>query len=133
MYKKSVIKKMGSIVVVAAMLASAFTVMSVGNAAGASSANVAINEIMYNPASGNEWVELFNSGDSTVNLTGWVIKDAANNTFGDLTNVEIPPGEYVVVNGTGAVLNNDNDEVHLFDDSMTEVDNATYDSSMGAD
>ena len=133
MYKKSVIKKMGSIVVVAAMLASAFTVMSVGNAAGASSANVAINEIMYNPASGNEWVELFNSGDSTVNLTGWVIKDAANNTFGDLTNVEIPPGEYVVVEETGAVLNNDNDEVHLFDDSMTEVDNATYDDSMGAD
>jgi len=44
MYKKSVIKKMGSIVVVAAMLASAFTVMSAGNVAGASSANVAINE-----------------------------------------------------------------------------------------
>lgn len=134
MYKKSVIKKMGSIVVVAAMLASAFTVMSAGNVAGASSANVAINEIMYNPVSGNEWIELFNSGDSTVNLTGWTIKDSANQTFGDLTNVEIPPGKCVVINGTGtAILNNDNDEVHLFDDTMTEVDNATYDDSMGAD
>jgi len=133
MYKKSVIKKMGSIVVVAAMLASAFTVMSAGNVAGASSANVAINEIMYNPVSGNEWIELFNSGDTTVNLTGWVIKDELNQTFGDLTNVEIPPGKCVVINGTGTVLNNDNDEVHLFDNTMTEVDNATYDSSMGAD
>ncbi|NIA11783.1 MAG: hypothetical protein GWP10_19180, partial [Nitrospiraceae bacterium] len=132
MYKKSVIKKIGSIVVVAAMLASAFTVMSVENVSGASASNVAINEIMYDPVSGNEWIELFNSGDSTVNLTGWTIKDAANNTFGDLTNVEIPAGKCVIVNGTGAILNNDNDEIHLFDNTMAEVDNVTYDSSMGA-
>lgn len=134
MYKKSVIKKIGSIVVVAAMLASAFTVMSVENVSGSSTANVAINEIMYNPVSGNEWIELFNSGDSTVNLTGWMIKDSLNQTFGDLTNVEIPAGKCVVINGTGAaILNNDDDEVHLFDDTTTEVDNATYNNSMGAD
>jgi len=132
MYKKSVVKKIGSIVVVAAMMASAFTVMSVENVSGTSTANVAINEIMYDPTSGNEWIELFNSGDSTVNLTGWVIKDAANHTFGDLTNVEIPAGKCVVINGTGSVLNNDNDEIHLFDDTTTEVDSAVYNDTMGA-
>jgi len=135
MSRKSVIKRVGSIVLVVAMLTSVITVTSVNKATGTeSTANVMINEIMYNPASGNEWIELFNAGDTDINLTGWTIKDAADNTFGDLTNVVVPAGKCVFIENTGvAILNNDEDTIHLYDDAMAEVDNVTYNDTMGAD
>ena len=135
MSRKSVIKRVGSIVLVVAMLTSVITVTSVNNATGTeSTADVFINEIMYNPDSGNEWIELFNAGDSEVNLTGWTIKDAANHNFGDLTNVVIPAGKCIVIEDTGTVLNNDGEEtIYLYDNAVTEVDNVTYNDTMGAD
>mgnify|MGYP005622231785 FL=1 len=46
-----------------------------------------------------DWVELFNSGDATVNLSGWHLTDNASNptkwTFPD--GVEVPAGEFLVV------------------------------------
>ena len=134
MSKKSVIKRVGSIVLVVAMLTSVITVTSVNKATGTEPiADIFINEIMYNPASGNEWIELFNAGDTEVNLTGWTIKDAADNTFGDLTNVVIPAGGYVVIEDTGTVLNNDGDTIYLYDNLMVEADNVTYDDAWGGD
>ncbi len=44
-------------------------------------ANIAINEFMANPPSGQgEWVELYNPTGSTVTLTGWKLIDGSNNT-----------------------------------------------------
>ncbi len=37
-------------------------------------ASVVINEIMPHPASGNDWVELYNPGTTTVDLTNWALK-----------------------------------------------------------
>ncbi|MDD3492501.1 MAG: lamin tail domain-containing protein [Candidatus Thermoplasmatota archaeon] len=134
MYKKSTMKKIGSIMVVAAMVISAFTVFAVNDVAGdETTPMISINEIMYNPVSGDEWVELYNGGETAVNLTGWVLKDDADNTFGDLTNVEIPAGGYVYIQSATAILNNDEDTVYLYDDGMEEVDSAGYTNALGGD
>lgn len=45
-------------------------------------ANVVINEIMYNPSGSDnnrEWVEIYNSGNVSVNLTGWKFYEADTN------------------------------------------------------
>ena len=60
-------------------------------------ADVLINEIMYNPSSEQaddtdlEWVELYNNGVETVDLSDWKIKGK------DFEDVSIAPDEYVVL------------------------------------
>ncbi len=58
---------------------------------------VIISEIMYHPSSENvleEYIELFNKGGSSVNLTGWRFSGGVQFT---LTNVSIPAGGYLVI------------------------------------
>ncbi|MBL9202998.1 MAG: lamin tail domain-containing protein [Opitutaceae bacterium] len=60
-------------------------------------ADVVFNEIMYHPASERaeeEYVELHNTGASSVNLEGWSIVRGVSYTF---PNVTIAPGGYLVV------------------------------------
>src|SRR5579859_6551868 len=60
--------------------------------------NVVINELMYNPISGNDddqYVELFNRSASLVNLSGWQLSDAVDFTFP--TNTLLSPNSYLVV------------------------------------
>lgn len=67
------------------------------NSEPASEDNIVINEIMYHPSSENdldEYIELFNKGDRSVQLQGWRISDGVDFTFGDLT---IPAGGFVVI------------------------------------
>ena len=64
--------------------------------AGFVSADVIINEIMYDPNQCNsesfcEWVELFNDGSVAVNLNEWELEE---NPF---DNITILPGGYIVV------------------------------------
>jgi spore coat protein CotH len=59
---------------------------------------VLFNEVMYHPASTNvleEWVELYNTGPTNVNLGGWKIAKAIDFSFP--TNVSIPAGGYLVI------------------------------------
>ncbi|HWN95462.1 MAG TPA: lamin tail domain-containing protein, partial [Methylomirabilota bacterium] len=59
--------------------------------------DIVINEIMYNPISGDdddEFIELYNRGTSTVNLGGWRFEDGVDFTFP--TNASLAPGQYVV-------------------------------------
>ena len=60
------------------------------------SANIIINEIMYNPNQCDsegycEWVELYNSGSSTVDLSSWQLEE---NNFED---INISAREYLIV------------------------------------
>jgi len=60
--------------------------------------SIVINEIMYDSPSdhGNaEYIELFNRGAQTVNLSGWKISDGVGFDFPDNTN--IGPGGYLVI------------------------------------
>ena len=55
---------------------------------------VVINEIHYDPLDPTkfqEFIELYNPGDSPVDLTGWRLSDAVDYTFGPIS---LPPGGY---------------------------------------
>lgn len=74
---------------------------------GASASRIKINEFVPNPPGaddGNEWVELYNAGDSTTDLTGWQIQTRTSSTwaneitFGAQT---LAPGAFLLVGGAG--------------------------------
>jgi regulation of enolase protein 1 (concanavalin A-like superfamily) len=60
--------------------------------------DVVINELMYDPISGNDddqYVELYNRGTNTINLGGWQLKGGA--TFQFSTNSILATNSYMVV------------------------------------
>jgi regulation of enolase protein 1 (concanavalin A-like superfamily) len=60
--------------------------------------DVVINELMYNPISGNDddqYVELYNRSTNTINLGGWQLAGGVTITFP--ANVRIPTNGYIVV------------------------------------
>lgn len=68
---------------------------------------VVINEFMADPSPviglpNYEWVELFNTTDTAINLLGWRIADGAgsSNPFGAYS---LPPGGYVIICGNSAI------------------------------
>lgn len=68
-------------------------------------ADVVINELMFNPASGlddDQYVELYNRTANPVNLTGWQFTSGISFTFP--TNTVIAPGGYLVVAKNAARL-----------------------------
>jgi len=76
-----------------------------GAAATASAQSIAITEIMFNPAFNpdNTWefVEIRNTGDSTVDLTGWVLDDIGGSP---VTEANIPGGS-IPAGGTAVLYN----------------------------
>jgi hypothetical protein len=59
--------------------------------------DIVINELMYDPISGNDddqYIELFNKGTNTINLTGWQFTTGVTFTF---PNVTLAPNGYLVV------------------------------------
>ena len=59
--------------------------------------DIVINELMYDPISGNDddqYIELYNQGTNTVNLAGWQFTSGVTFTF---PNVTIAPNGYLVV------------------------------------
>lgn len=78
-----------------------------GSSGGGSEPNLVISEVMYNPASTEddwEWVEIFNAGDSTVDLSGYVLDDINTVSLGA---ANIASG--LVAAGETAVLYNADD------------------------
>src|SRR5437763_11099931 len=60
-------------------------------------ADVIISEIMFHPSSGDdgqEYVELYNRGDASANLTGWSFDKGINYNF---SGGALNPGSYLVV------------------------------------
>ncbi len=79
-----------------------------------------LNEILPNPAGAdetNEWIELYNSNNSDVDLSSWQIQD----TKGTITTYTIPKDTKILANGylvfkrpdTKIMLNNDEDGLNL--------------------
>ncbi len=72
------------------------------------SADVIINEVMYDPLDGNEWVEIYNNGYA-VNLSGWNISD--NNAVDQISccnnncSLVINPNEYLIIADKDSTLN----------------------------
>jgi hypothetical protein len=110
--------------------------------------SVIINEIMNNPAvvsdADGEWFELHNTGEDTVDLNGWVIRDNGQD-YHEISAQEgayIEPGGYFVlgrrqdpaINGgyrpdyvyQGIILSNEEDEIILVDPLGRVADSVAY-------
>src|SRR5882762_3692754 len=107
-------------------------------------ADVIISEIMFHPSSGDdgqEYVELFNKGDATADLTNWNFDQGVNFTF---TGGTLDPGNYLVVaanlakfnakypgvsnvvGGWTSSLSNSGEQIELIDNLGATVDQVTY-------
>jgi hypothetical protein len=67
--------------------------------------DVVINELMYDPISGNDddqFIELYNRSTNTVNLAGWQLADAVTFTFP--TNTLLSPNSYLTISRNAAHL-----------------------------
>ena len=74
-----------------------------------------------------DWVELHNTGDETVDLTGWALADnLSGKNLHALDGVELPPQGYAVITlGEKFSLSADGEAVHLFKDGQV-MDSVHY-------
>ena len=95
------------------------------------SANLLINEVMYDPLQNdnyNEWIELYNPTNKSINISGWAICDNYAEDFleGDVDNgngtTTIPPYSYAIIADHGTKIYENfsipSNTIHLYvDDS----------------
>ena len=90
--------------------------------------SILINEVFPAPSSGPEWVELYNTSDTAVDVSGWRIDD---DTPGG-TQTTIPTGSIVAPHAVlavainTAILNNTGDSAVLLDASGAQVDRIDF-------
>ena len=115
-------------------------------------AQIIINEVMYYPDPHEpEWIELYNAGSETVEVTNWTIREDSNSAGSDYFSATIPAGGYLVVTGNlenfterwgelpspvieasfSYLNNNGGDCVRLRGNSGTEVDMVCYEDEWG--
>lgn len=110
---------------------------------------VVINEIMYDPLAGEEWVELYNRSHRAIDLLGWTVEDADSTSRDTLAtwSIEISPGSFVLIVADSEAfreaypqvgcpvlqpyprlptLNNDSDVITLRDPAGWAVDRVEY-------
>lgn len=90
--------------------------------------SILINEVLPAPSSGPEWVELYNTSDSAVDVSGWRIDD--DTPGGTQTTIPvgsiIAPHTVLAVAITTAILNNTGDSAVLLDASGAQVDRIDF-------
>lgn len=113
---------------------------------------IVINEIMYAPLdASNEWFEIYNTGNSNVNLQNWKWKDATS-TIRTITaqNINLLPNSFLIIcqdsnkfklqfPGAGGIiiqslwsaLNNTGDNLILIDPSNIRIDSLSYQTVWG--
>lgn len=137
-------------------ISSEYTFITNGVRSGdAYSTDIVINEFLPNPTGDDnapmpsgEWVELYNRGINSVDLTGWFLTDSnpsrilnitgSNIVSSDLSTTDfwIAPGEFMVVYRDGDsdfALNNDvaGDQVNLYNNVSALIDQHIYNSGYG--
>ncbi len=137
---------------------SSFVFLCLVCAPGMVGAQVVISEFLYDAAGSDtdqEWVELFNAGESAVDLTKWKINDGSNHVFNvppkndGKGSISIPSGGYLILASNAATfaaqyplvanvidttlsLPNTSGSVSLVDESGATVDTLSYTKDMGA-
>lgn len=86
-----------------------------------------INEFLPNPASGTEWVELFNRSSSSISLSGGSLCDSRTSdcTIAELSG-NIEPKNWLEILISGSKLNNDGDSVILKNPEGIIIDQISY-------
>lgn len=98
------------------------------------SAQIFINEILPNPSEGNnEWVELYNNSSEAVDVSAWILVDAAGHQWG-LTEVgSVAASGYAIFTYFGdGWLNNGGDSLFLKNGDAL-IDSYTYTISISED
>jgi hypothetical protein len=94
--------------------------------------NIVINEVMPAPTAGTdyEFIELYNTGDQPVDLTGWQLDDIADGGSGSflLTDKTITAEGFLTLYRTESkiTLNDDGDTVRLVQPDGNELSKTTY-------
>ena len=96
---------------------------------------IKINEFVSDPESGNEWVELYNTGSVNLDLAGAMICDSRNSTSTckKISGAIGPNGWFVVDLGTRSFLNNGGDSVIFKDARGVVVDRIDYADELAPD
>lgn len=91
---------------------------------------IVISEVMPDPSSGEEWIELHNQGDVDIDVIDWELDDLRGSGSKSYVfpHTVIRAGEFITLTKsvTGIGLNNDGDEVNLIDPLSTVIDTTTY-------
>jgi hypothetical protein len=92
--------------------------------------DVVINEFELSPPdNGTVWVELYNTGDAAVDLTGWTIKIVDTPWMGPISlKGSIEPKGFLAVNGEKSWVTTGNGTVFLYDASGIEMDKTSQQS-----
>ncbi|MDP7453426.1 MAG: choice-of-anchor J domain-containing protein, partial [Arenicellales bacterium] len=86
-----------------------------------------INEIHYNPATGLEFVELYNSGATAIDMSGYTWSGITSTIA---TGTSIAAGGYFLADSlTAASLNDAGETIELKDSTGALVDEVTYDDA----
>ncbi len=95
--------------------------------------DIIINEFIPNPDgkdSENEWIELYNTSNHSIDLSNWFLddRDGGSNPYLFPDGTIISPNGYLIIKITdsGIALNNKGDSVRLFNPSISLVEEVVY-------
>lgn len=91
------------------------------------SASVMINE--FSPSTDSEWIELYNDGDTEIDLSGYLLEDGNSSKTDDLNlNGILSSKGYIVFTHTEGWLNNSGDTIKLYNNATPSaiIDQYTY-------
>lgn len=89
---------------------------------------ITIIEAEPNPSgtdAGNEWVKLYNSGNDSVNLSGWIIRTGDGQTY-TISNIVISACSEMKITFPSQFLDNQQETVTLIDASQNLVDQTPF-------
>ncbi len=90
--------------------------------------SVVINEFVSDPVDGTEWIEILNTTDGPIDLTGWTEKDATTSKT-MLPTQTLEAHSFFVLQNPKSKLNNDGDSIFLFDGTGATIDAISYDKT----
>jgi hypothetical protein len=103
---------------------------------GTLSTSILLSEVMPNPEGTDndyEWIEIYNEGTEDVNLGNWSLDDeeAGSDPYQFPSDTIIEAQDFLVIYRpeSGLALNNDTDQVRLFDFQDTLIDSVTYETA----
>ena len=107
-----------------------YLIVAVAASAVAASGSIVVNEMELNPSQGgSDWVELFNSGNQSVDISGWTATITDGGWVGKLPvpkGTIIPAKGFYVVEGSSLWNHNNGGFATLYSDSGEKVDETPY-------
>lgn len=101
-----------------------------------STTKVVINEVVSNPKSGaNDWIELYNAGTTTVDLSGYILSDSkglsSSEAYTIPSGTTIAPGKFLVFESTTTFqfgLSKSGDAAVLANAKGTKLDSLSFEA-----